>query len=176
VKDAELEQYHYVECVMALIECAECGKQVSDKATACPNCGFPPGNISLGVGKIELNEIPDSVAIVSCENAGLVNQLTCVSNDNNDNKLKVSLDSIAENSSNQTNMPATGAPWGGGLVSVFAIITIFMPIIGIIIGLYGVFHESKRLQGVLLILESIVVYIFYIVFGLIHGFLEFLLS
>jgi len=26
---------------MALIQCAECGKQVSDKAKACPNCGCP---------------------------------------------------------------------------------------------------------------------------------------
>lgn len=26
---------------MALIKCSECGKEVSDKASACPNCGFP---------------------------------------------------------------------------------------------------------------------------------------
>lgn len=26
---------------MALIKCPECGKEVSDKAAACPNCGFP---------------------------------------------------------------------------------------------------------------------------------------
>ena len=26
---------------MALINCHECGKQVSDKANACPNCGCP---------------------------------------------------------------------------------------------------------------------------------------
>ena len=24
---------------MALIKCSECGKEISDKATACPNCG-----------------------------------------------------------------------------------------------------------------------------------------
>jgi len=27
---------------MALISCAECGNQVSDKASACPSCGAPP--------------------------------------------------------------------------------------------------------------------------------------
>lgn len=27
---------------MALIECAECGREISDKATACPSCGAPP--------------------------------------------------------------------------------------------------------------------------------------
>lgn len=26
---------------MALIECPECGKQISNKAGACPNCGYP---------------------------------------------------------------------------------------------------------------------------------------
>ena len=26
---------------MALIECSECGKQVSDKASSCPHCGAP---------------------------------------------------------------------------------------------------------------------------------------
>lgn len=26
---------------MALIKCKECGKEISDKATACPNCGCP---------------------------------------------------------------------------------------------------------------------------------------
>lgn len=26
---------------MALIKCSECGKEISDKATACPNCGMP---------------------------------------------------------------------------------------------------------------------------------------
>jgi DNA-directed RNA polymerase subunit RPC12/RpoP len=26
---------------VALINCSECGKEVSDKATSCPNCGAP---------------------------------------------------------------------------------------------------------------------------------------
>lgn len=26
---------------MALINCPECGKEVSDKAKACPNCAYP---------------------------------------------------------------------------------------------------------------------------------------
>ena len=26
---------------MALIKCTECGKEISDKATVCPNCGLP---------------------------------------------------------------------------------------------------------------------------------------
>ncbi|MDY0195680.1 MAG: zinc ribbon domain-containing protein [Sulfurovaceae bacterium] len=30
---------------MALTSCFECGKQISDKATACPNCGAPIGKV-----------------------------------------------------------------------------------------------------------------------------------
>lgn len=26
---------------MALISCPECGKEISDKVTACPHCGYP---------------------------------------------------------------------------------------------------------------------------------------
>lgn len=26
---------------MAMIKCAECGKEFSDRANACPNCGCP---------------------------------------------------------------------------------------------------------------------------------------
>lgn len=26
---------------MALIKCQECGKEISNKANACPNCGCP---------------------------------------------------------------------------------------------------------------------------------------
>lgn len=30
---------------MALIICPECGKEFSDKAPACPNCGFPTNEL-----------------------------------------------------------------------------------------------------------------------------------
>ena len=31
---------------MALINCAECGKQVSDLAACCPHCGAPVQNVA----------------------------------------------------------------------------------------------------------------------------------
>ena len=31
---------------MALINCSECGRQISDKARACPGCGAPPCSIT----------------------------------------------------------------------------------------------------------------------------------
>ena len=43
---------------MALVDCSECGKQISDKASSCPHCGSPVSNISsikVGIEKpIEL--------------------------------------------------------------------------------------------------------------------------
>jgi len=30
---------------MALVKCSECGKEVSDKAGACPHCGNPMGDV-----------------------------------------------------------------------------------------------------------------------------------
>lgn len=34
---------------MALIKCPECRKEISDKATACPNCGVPIANKKVKV-------------------------------------------------------------------------------------------------------------------------------
>jgi len=34
---------------MALIECSECGREFSDAATACPNCGKPVTDLTAGV-------------------------------------------------------------------------------------------------------------------------------
>lgn len=31
--------------IMAIIKCSECGKEISDKAKVCPNCGCPNDNI-----------------------------------------------------------------------------------------------------------------------------------
>lgn len=34
---------------MALIKCPECGKEISDKASACPNCGITMNDIKVGI-------------------------------------------------------------------------------------------------------------------------------
>lgn len=44
---------------MALINCPECNKQVSDKAKSCPNCGFP---ISEYISKLN-NSNPDNMSM-----------------------------------------------------------------------------------------------------------------
>lgn len=50
---------------MSLINCPECGHQVSDRAKTCPNCGFPIeniGNICLAGEFICYGEYPQSFA------------------------------------------------------------------------------------------------------------------
>lgn len=40
---------------MALIKCPECGKEISDKAAACPNCGCPVSEMSTsGIVRIRM--------------------------------------------------------------------------------------------------------------------------
>lgn len=45
---------------MAMINCPECGKQVSDKATACPNCAFPLGELRTD-GMVRIKMIPSGI-------------------------------------------------------------------------------------------------------------------
>ena len=40
---------------MALIKCPECGKEMSDKATACPNCGCPINRIKTETEQDRIN-------------------------------------------------------------------------------------------------------------------------
>ena len=55
---------------MALISCPECDKEISDKATACPNCGNPVSEIDKILNSqkqegelLEFPELPSNLAI-----------------------------------------------------------------------------------------------------------------
>lgn len=40
---------------MALIKCPECGKEISDKASSCPSCGYPINNIKVETEQDRVN-------------------------------------------------------------------------------------------------------------------------
>lgn len=48
---------------MALINCPECNKEISDKATVCPNCGYP-------IQKQSFNSKPSSTKVNICPKCG----------------------------------------------------------------------------------------------------------
>lgn len=46
---------------MALIQCPECGKEISDRAGNCPNCGYPIEALSPeGIVKIKVSALQSS--------------------------------------------------------------------------------------------------------------------
>ena len=55
---------------MALITCPECGKQISDKAEACPNCGYPLADLhnvkEVSQGDMEASENSADDATMNC--------------------------------------------------------------------------------------------------------------
>lgn len=48
---------------MALINCPECDKQVSDKAKACPNCGFPIDELSKAEEQLIFPKLPINLSV-----------------------------------------------------------------------------------------------------------------
>ena len=42
---------------MALINCPECGKEISDRVKACPNCGFPLQEETNEVKQVEITNV-----------------------------------------------------------------------------------------------------------------------
>ncbi len=52
---------------MALINCPECNKEISDKAVSCPNCGFPVSQVKQNNEKQNVNY--DIVLTGYCQNS-----------------------------------------------------------------------------------------------------------
>lgn len=58
---------------MALIKCIECGKEISDKAAACPNCGCPVSAMSTsGVVKIKIGVLKASTGLSGNQKVSII--------------------------------------------------------------------------------------------------------
>lgn len=60
---------------MALIRCDECGKEISDKAAACPGCGYPIIDLSSRSAKnagVDTTLTIVDLRKVGCNRCGLV--------------------------------------------------------------------------------------------------------
>ena len=59
--------YRKKETDMALIKCPECGKEYSDKAKACPNCGYQPKKSSAPIA-MTITGVMSIVIAILCIN------------------------------------------------------------------------------------------------------------
>lgn len=59
---------------MALINCPECGRQVSTQAEKCPGCGFPIGKLNQQPNYSQIQR--QSVQMQKCPQCGLENPLS----------------------------------------------------------------------------------------------------
>lgn len=55
---------------MALINCSECGKEVSDKAVSCPNCGNPISQASNTKPIVQSTPTSNSEDLLKCPKCG----------------------------------------------------------------------------------------------------------
>ena len=60
---------------MALITCTECGKEFSDKAPACPNCGCPTSEVIRCIANRQHQDIPVIGEKIPPENVCLQSRL-----------------------------------------------------------------------------------------------------
>ena len=57
---------------MALVQCPECGKEISDSAVSCPHCGYPLSNINEPPKASPIGASPVSVAAFILSIIGVV--------------------------------------------------------------------------------------------------------
>lgn len=69
---------------MALINCPECNKEISDRAKACPNCGFPMDEVD----EVICPEFPSDLSLGKLKSVSNSTLLGCDfdSNENNNNE------------------------------------------------------------------------------------------
>ena len=122
---------------MSLIICKECGKEISDKANTCPNCGAPNLNLSTNTKFCKhCGESIDKECII-CPKCG--KQVEEIRN-NNDNRNIVINNTATANSRSVVKNVGYGRPknkWVAFLLCVF-------------LGFFGAhkFYEGKMLLGI----------------------------
>lgn len=52
---------------MAMIKCTECGKEFSDKAGKCPNCGCPTEDVLAELARMQTNQDPEQEVLKTSE-------------------------------------------------------------------------------------------------------------
>lgn len=111
---------------MALIQCEECGNQISDKATVCPHCGCPQEPVEeevMNTPDDRMDEMPNvklwvTVALVAFVLIGAF--MSCPGKDKHREAIdEVCNDAMTELAASESSNPFAGfaAAFGGSLVS-----------------------------------------------------------
>ena len=123
---------------MAIVNCEECGKEISDKAVTCPYCGAPTGNIQQSNTKFckHCGESIDKECII-CPKCG--KQVEEIKNSKDDRNIVINNTATANSRAVVKNV-GYGRPknkWVAFLLCVF-------------LGFFGAhkFYEGKMLLGI----------------------------
>lgn len=129
---------------MALINCPECGKEISDQAVSCPNCGTPI-NIQKKEQKYckHCGEQIDKECVICPKCGKQVEDLNTTSNDKNiiiNNNNSASSSATAVNTNPYGVMPKPKNKWVAFFLCLF-------------LGVFGIhkFYEGKILMGIVYI-------------------------
>lgn len=114
---------------MALFNCEECSKEISEKASSCPHCGCPNSMIMCP----ECNNLVPKQA-ESCTSCGFPFGV-------------ISKKAIRSN----TAYPQS---WENGHFILLLIGSLIIPLLGICFGIYGLTQAAKKEQGVLILFAS----------------------
>lgn len=135
---------------MALINCTECGKEVSDKASSCPNCGCP----------IEIIKNESNINNKEFENI-VLNDVKCTGNRKDDISSCIFSNNTINNKKT-LNLKKEYISFGASILSIFLFIimffipekyialgnvVLFLNVIPVIVGIVSIFKIPKREKG-----------------------------
>jgi uncharacterized paraquat-inducible protein A len=128
---------------MSLINCPECDNQISDKSSTCIKCGYP-------LSKYKNITCPECNTSISYK----INVCTHCGYPLNSNKDRSSYDKTTSIS----KIPLE-VSWNTGTMTLLILGTMAIPILGTGFGIYGVTKESKKTQGIILLVFSVVMWV-----------------
>lgn len=131
---------------MSLINCPECGKEISDQATSCPNCGTP---IKKGETKFcqHCGETIDKDCVI-CPKCG--KQVKELKNSKDDKNIIINNNNTASSSASASASAATGG-FGNFISPKSRLVTLLLCIF---LGWLGIhrFYVGKVVSGIIMVL------------------------
>jgi len=135
---------------MALIKCDECGRDISDKAVSCPGCGCPVA-VKTSVDTIKCEECGKEIDLTAshCPECGFPKIIS-----------PVNIQAPIKVNQYEANVIKSEA-WGIGILVCLILVSLLIPLLGTIIGIYGLCNSEKKGQGIIILIISIFSWLVY---------------